>query len=1141
MFGWLFNSLSYRLDAEEAEWRALNRVRQELQPAFWQSALLQMASKPLHWALALFGLVSILVLGAALIDSSYWVVIRVTDFNVEDPVAYFSALWGVQSAIVALVYPIVIAFVTLLVGSRGNDKAALHVYLHDSAALLAGVSALLLVAEMGLQYIGVPYVDTTTVMAWIGIDALWFSFNIGLTTYFLFRTFEFMQPGHRFEITRRYMINVAWPREARFHLARHIFTTAVEGKLLPGPNYGVASEGEPSVLPGFIGLNSGIAVVTRNQRTDKVLYDIRFRPLAWATSNWLKRANAAHSQKPKKKDWKQLRRDALISFPVNAFESYEGNATLCRIEGDTTLTLLERLAVRYSFAFGAGKDDGVELTVDDILADAQAVAIAALRSGEVEAFEGALKRMLTLYESLLDASQVKDAVGEQMNLAQLADRNHWFDSEIHKVWSRRFVDLFEAATSKLVITDEYVRFLAHIPNRMFTAAQGTGIRDIAKHAILLSPILLRRVENWWVQAVEQQGLIDHGPCSPAVLRPPFHGVHDKVLREIVGSWESLKNDRIFSWDEKHPDWSDLQRSADYLETHLSHTLVSLFETILRGDRNASEWLADVLTKWYGELQFRFDGVHDYFLRKQGFVTFELISQDWAEAERRVQVESFGVLESSNHLAVFAACLNNLWVDTCCIAIYVLTVWSKDCKCDQSLPAKIAADLISGRSLRHGGHAVGGYKPYEGINDLLMAILRQYFADGHYRQGYRSRLDKYVEQIAELSKSEMVSGRIYSWSGADDLDSVRDGQLLALLLAVPKDWTPSHEIIEMLREWSNTANEKVREFTRMLDAWKTRLNDDSFSEVMEGYECMRSKVTSGARTEFMEARANLGHAIDQLIALVTQVRDKALEEAPTSERRLLEIGRWASDEGFALETASFPLPLFGEIMYLAESLPARSLVIKGMRKGEFTDPPMADSAANESEWFAHTMRDHVAASVLDLALAELKPERVSADTPEAYWACIRRFANDVSQTGLHPILLLENPTIPGWVWEWAHPPYDGSKGETPSDLVVTRNDRATDKGYEWNFNDMPVFNAPLPTGASILAVRESFEHIEFSRLPDGSFVKVTTRVIPDHADLLDLVLSWQVRVGVRQFPAVRLSYDGQGRRRRKARALTSNEN
>jgi hypothetical protein len=92
------------------------------------------------------------------------------------------------------------------------------------------------------------------------------------------------------------------------------------------------------------------------------------------------------------------------------------------------------------------------------------------------------------------------------------------------------------------------------------------------------------------------------------------------------------------------------------------------------------------------------------------------------------------------------------------------------------------------------------------------------------------------------------------------------------------------------------------------------------------------------------------------------------------------------------------------------------------------------------------------------------------------------------------------------------------------------DKETGAGYQWSFNDIPVFNAPISSGASILAVRESFERIEFTRLPDGSFVKATIRAAEGHPELVDLVFSWYVRVGIKQFPSVRLSYDKLARRR-----------
>lgn len=1126
MLGRLLNTLQYRLDIEEKEWRSLNRLRRELQPNPWRWAVLQSASRPLLFGGAIFCLVSFLALLAAVVDSKYWAVYYVPEFKIPDSVAYFSALWSVQAAVAALVYPIVISFVALLVERRNNAKAPLHVYLHDSAALLAGLSALLLVAEMGLQYFGVPYVSSESLMVWLVFDGAWFILNISLTMHFLFRTFEFIQPARRFEITRRYAVCVAWPREARCHLAKHLFQTAIEGNLLPGPSYGTAKEGEPSVLPGYPGLGSGIPAVTCAHHNRRQLRNIRFRLLAWATMNWLKKANAVRTLEDNAKKVEMRIGAPSIAFPLEPLAMYEeGTTTLCRVEGETGLSWFERLLISLSFDFGDMEREILELTVNDILLDAQGEAIVALRSGEPEAFEESVKRMLLLYESILDASQVRDISGGNASLMTVADRSNWLELPIYRVWSERFVDLFEAAASKLSFGEDYVSVLTHIPNRLFSKAQGKAVPELLKHFISLSPMLLKRIEDWWVRTVEQQGLTEHSLCNPMALRPPFYGGHDKVLREFIGAWESLKSYNLLPKRDGKIGWEDRRQSAEYLEAHLSHTLVMLFGCVLRGDRNGAEWLADVLVKWYGDLRFRFEGSHNSFLRKQRLITIEIMSNKWDEVKRRVEVESFGV--SSDELpplAVLAACLDNLWTDTCCVAIYMLILWNQNCKCDNSLPAEILSHLIKGRALRDGGYAGEDKPPYSGVDELMMAILRQYHADGHYRRGYRNRLDNYIEQISNLSQPEMVAGRGYSRWGSNDLDSVRDGQLSALLLAVPVQWQPRGALETMLDEWARTENEKVREFEQMLRKWKERLNENSFLGLRDSHECLRSKVGGGL--DFDAAKLSLDQAIDKLLDVAVNVHQKALADMPPSKGRLAEIAQWASSKAFSEETASFPLPLFGKIEEIDEPLTERSLVINGLKKGEFTDPPMADRAANEEEWFAETVRGYAASSVLAAVLNELRPERMEADNPEAYWTQIKKFANNSLANGLHPLLLLQQHSVQReWMLGWLYPSIEDSACPPPADLVVSKDRLQKNNGYLWSLNEIPVFKAPLSHAASVLLVRESFERIDFSRHPGGHYVKVAAREVQGHPELVDLVLTWQQRISVKKYPAMMLSHGG----------------
>ena len=710
----------------------------------------------------------------------------------------------------------------------------------------------------------------------------------------------------------------------------------------------------------------------------------------------------------------------------------------------------------------------------------------------------------------------------------MADRNHWFGAPAFQVWTRRFVDLFEAACEKLSLGENYVRVLTHVPNRLFSVARDTRIADILKHSILLNTVLLRRIEDWWVRTIEQQGVIDHGPCKPEVLRPPYRGLHDRVIREFVGAWEALKNERILRGRGEGASWGYVKEAAQLFEAHLSHSIVLLFDAVLRGDRNAAEWFADVLVKWYGELDYVFQGAHHYFLHGQRLHSIDLLEMDEAAIEARIQFEDWAMPDTPKPLAVLAMCLHNLWADVCCVATYQLAILGADCDCENSLPGDLLAAIVRGKPLRQGGQAIGSEAPYSNADDLMFSVLRQYFVDGSYRSGYRDRLDGYVERIAELSKSEWVSGRFYSSVGADDLDSLRDGQLMAFMLSVSNGWRAGNHLKDQLVEWSQAENEKLREFERMLQGWKTRIAEASFSNLERNYECLRGKIDRDIA--FPAARSTFTEAINDLLEHAGKVHETAVADATVSDQRLLEIGRWASQRAFSRELGGFPLPLFREIVSVGGEVGKRTLVIKGMKKGGFTEHLMAERAANEESWIAETMRRHVAAVVLSETLSQLKCETLDAESPEAYWARIKHYAADIQARGLHPLLLLENPTIPRWVWDWAHARFQKDGTSVPSDLTVARDRSFAIEGYQQSFNEIPVFAASLVAGASYLIARESLDRIEFSRDAENRFVTATVRPVDMRPTTVDLVLDWHLRVNVKSYPAIRLAYAGHGSQR-----------
>ncbi len=128
MTGRLFNTLSYRLRNELRAWSKNNKALDENTWTWYQRALIVDGNRPGRTAMALF----IFMIGSALMIWGYFALLG--KFEMEPVISEsdinsrFYTLWTVQAAIAAMIYPIVIGFVSLLLQRRHSAKASLHVY-----------------------------------------------------------------------------------------------------------------------------------------------------------------------------------------------------------------------------------------------------------------------------------------------------------------------------------------------------------------------------------------------------------------------------------------------------------------------------------------------------------------------------------------------------------------------------------------------------------------------------------------------------------------------------------------------------------------------------------------------------------------------------------------------------------------------------------------------------------------------------------------------------------------------------------------------------------------------------------------------------------------------------------------------------
>ena len=841
MIGRILGALSFQIRLAESEWAAKNPVRQRVRYGWLRRLFVRAAGQPIGSSGLLFVLFSFFSLIAYLGPIPGLPFVRFS-FSDASALTYLSTIWVIQATIVALIYPIVIAFVTFLVQRLHQGQSVLHVYLHDSGAVFSGSSSLMLLLLMGIQYLLSPWTSIGVVLDWTLVSGIWLLLNIGFSAFFLFRTIEFLRPARRTETVTKYALNVAWPAEMKRHLRVVLFDNAVDHLLLPGPAYPPEPDrSEPSIWMGVTGriATDSVVVVERQFNREKTLHDVYFRPLALATASWLKKANRIQARNRIAGQRRVVTDNAghpVLIFPLDPEATVHAQTTLCSQQGTVPFGRKERLLVRCSFDFRRKPRD-LELTIEQFLNDLKREAMSAVRMNEPQVYSRIVRDTETLLVSLIKASAFTNGAGDPDNYSNLPHRWSAFGRPVYQHWTRVLMDLFKSASNEIASNEDYFTELIFVTPRMFSSLDGTAIDSILRHLIELPPILFSRLGDWWVTTLEQQGTLDHGPCHAATLRPPYSGTYDSLVQKHVGAWETLKNECFLQNHRESPSWSYYRAIGTYFEQHLQLSVSMLIECVNRGDMTGSVWTNDILLKWISELEFHFDSdVH--FFQRDKWITFEVLGREWDEAKTKLDIEEEEAFGYENvKKSVLSVALRNYWIDACCLLSYLLSIWGRDCECEKSLPALLLRSLLDGQSRVGGAHAAQSRSPIVNADELLLSILRQHYLDGAYRRGYRSRLDRFASRLAGLTSEVMLPGRIYSGIGIEDLDSLRDGQLALLVLVVTEDWQPSEGVERLLREWLRTDDDKLRSFDRDLGQWKDRLSEAYFERYRSLFDCL----------------------------------------------------------------------------------------------------------------------------------------------------------------------------------------------------------------------------------------------------------------------------------------------------------------
>ncbi|MDC7704694.1 hypothetical protein [Vogesella indigofera] len=1113
------------VDHDEVAWFAQNVHRRRFVLSKLQRDLLFAGEHPLRFAFSLLALqISLLVLVAVL--PSDWFVPAWFRWEVAEQLAHFATVWTIQATLAALVYPIVISFVAVYLQRRPAAEAFIHLYMLDSGGLAAGLSSLALVVVMGVQYLMLSTWGTAWLPGWAAIDTAWFVLNAALTTFFLFRTVEFLRPEVQAKVIQRYTINVALPREIQRLSLYQVLASGISKGWFPVPSYGddKVLEG-PRLLIRRFGLREGTAQGELHLRTQVRLIDVRLWLVRLVIGSWYRKAQTwPRPDQPKifgvDKSW------PLLTLLMSPGTVYESKLPLAHVADGPALTAWQKWLLRWSVVLRSTSRErygiGVEAIIGELAADARSLAA----KSDNEGFERAYSALINLHGLLLAACLDKTESGDQGSWARLPDPEKFFGRELHEVWSEAYRGVFQAAIEGMVRDTQPLRRLCHLLQQLDGDELRASPIEIREHLMQMPPLMMYQLSNWWVFRVEEQGIIEHSHKQMVVLRPPLNRVYDEVLSTFVAGWENGRPDKPRRNRDVHTlDWAALPGMARLNVKHIEETARMLLAAVLRGDQAAAEWLADVLNKWWGTLGFD-QGPYQLY-DKMAFITVDDLGLAWPAFRTKFGLEtddneSQERLKKTLQQGAFQAALRNYWTDVRLLSIELMLDWVRTvppATASSSLAFEIAAGLLTGKQWKSGGQVVDSLSNLS-PPEYLVAKVRQFAVSGVRRGDYVGRLDRFVERVKDMRRPNMVSSRVYSFGGADDVESLQESQLELLAVVASVAWGLPRSLQRQVDVWFDPRFDQYSSIDILrsrLRSWLERLGTQPGLSA-EHIDLMKKRVRSGVPVPEAIEYVRAGLLTTQQ-ALEGQ-REKVLAVQPIDPNRLQEIRCYASTSAFNNKKGCFPVHLF-PIGSTGENLEDFTLTFTQMSRGEFTQMPMEPRAGNEAEYFADAMAQQVASVVLSDVLHQLEIKEVAVHDAEAYWKALQAGANAIVAKGETPILLLGNATTPDWVWDWQHSDF-GATHKRPDDLQVRRLEGRGD-GYLCNFNDIEVYVAPLPIGASLLLSKDSLQALTFTDYGDECFVQAEVDDLKGAKNLVDLKLTFSRKVEVGERSGIRLIY------------------
>jgi hypothetical protein len=1000
--------------------------------------------------------------------------------NADFDIAAFAGVpWSVQSTLVALVYPIVLSFITLMLQRKAHSAVSLRVYILDSAVVPAGASSVGLLLVMGAQYFATPYSSPYFLAKFmaplLAMNGAWLLLNVMLTGFFLSRTVRFIQEDEQRHAFTRVAVDVALRAELIAAVKQHIFVNAPQ---VDWGYPGIETEEGPIPRVYTFSFSEGQPAVKRDIKGSLVLYDVHLRLLQLVVALWTRRAARFCASRTRKKP--------TLTFPAKVGDEPSGEIVLCSVGDGPPLYWYERLLVRMAFQFRPVRVGTLSLSTRKMLEEIGGEVASAAEQQRFGAAEERLLDVLRLHRTLLLAGAA-DAERIEGNAATIGVSPYaWGNSSFDLEWLKPYRDIGRIAVNSLEDDPRLFRSLAVVPAGIASRLPPRP-EKLLINAQLVGTNLAYQLANWWTRKADTS-LPPSATTFSGTLPAPLSKVYEQAIVAFIGSWGYFRVDvpKTFKGGDIAA-WQAFSGRALVYANHIENSAQLFLKAVSRGDETGSVWLLENLLKWWGnrEHELRCADIEDDFRVRH--VTMTLASKDWEDVEDILWDGTQPVtLEFATQALSLA--VRRYWESMRLYLILLLIQNAGDVLPADSRELRLAAVLIAAKAQRAGGRVDA--RSLNTLDDVLTRLLGNIFGV----ESALSRIDGFAEKLRWEYEVPEVSGWIYSWSGTPtDLESMKRAQAVLLVALASERRAGISRSKRLIERWWKDV-EKLQQVKTYLTDIRREVLSGSFSHMDEIVAALKAHL--GGIYPPRASRLVTAVALKKLRSVAVHERQitlRALTVDPAKVRALAE-----KIAAHAFDTASLPPPI-KEIRFAHDGGPLMPMITR-FKDSRYRYLSSLDAGPDTglAEHIGDWVRQHMVACSLGNSLKDLglkpvnKPElrsqyQAAQAEMQTYLTAIAGRCAELTASGETPVVLVGRSAVRTLLSEyrWGS---EGWKCMPPAGIAISSG-KAVHPRAVASVNGVPVFEFDTPYEDCYVVPTTMLETLAVDGLVPGSAISI----------------------------------------------------